>query len=77
MQVVAVSLIVAVAAAYAAWLLMPQNVRRWLIDELMVIAPSHRAWLVRLQANAENSGCSSCKERRREGENQGASIHRG
>ena len=61
MQGLTVSLIVAAAAAYAAWQLMPQSMRRWLIGRLMVIAPSRRAWLAHLEADAENSGCSSCK----------------
>ena len=61
MQGLTVSLIVAAAAAYAAWQLMPQSMRHWLIGRLMVIAPSRRAWLGRLEAKAENSGCSSCK----------------
>ena len=61
MQGLAVSLIVAAAAGYAAWQLMPQSMRRWLIGRLMVVAPSRRAWLARLEADAEDSGCSSCK----------------
>jgi hypothetical protein len=61
MQGLTVSLIVAAAAAYAAWQLMPQSMRRWLVGRLMVIAPSRRVWLARLEADAENSGCSSCK----------------
>ena len=61
MQGLIVSLIVAAAAGYAAWQLMPQSVRRWLIGRMMVVAPSRRTWLARLEAKAENSGCSSCK----------------
>ena len=61
MQGVIVFLIVAAAAGYAAWQLMPQSMRRWLIRPLMVIAPSQRARLARLEAEAQNSGCSSCK----------------
>ena len=61
MQGLIVSLIVAAAAGYAAWQLMPQSMRRWLIRPLMVIAPSQRARLARLEAEAQNSGCSSCK----------------
>ena len=45
MQGLAVSLIVAAAAGYAAWQLMPQSMRRWLIGRLMVVAPSRRARL--------------------------------
>ena len=61
MQALTVSLIVAAAAGYAAWLLMPRRMRRWLIALLMVVAPSRRALLARLEADAENSGCGSCK----------------
>jgi len=61
MQSLTVFLIVAVAAAYAAWLLMPQTLRRWLIGRLRVVVPSGHAWLARLEADAESSGCSSCK----------------
>ncbi len=61
MQALTVSLIVAAAAGYAAWLLMPRRMRRWLIGRLRVIAPSRRALLARLEADAENGGCGSCK----------------
>jgi hypothetical protein len=61
MQMLVVSIIVAVAAGYAGWLLMPQGVRRWLVGRLMVVAPSRRAWLARVASNAENGGCSSCR----------------
>ena len=45
MQIIIVSVIVAVAAGYAAWQLMPQSMRHWLIGRLMVVAPSHRGLL--------------------------------
>lgn len=61
MQAFTVSLIVAAAACYAAWQFMPRSMRRWLIGRLTVVAPPHRAWLARLEAEAESSGCSSCK----------------
>ncbi|HMA30851.1 MAG TPA: hypothetical protein VKT00_03450, partial [Casimicrobiaceae bacterium] len=61
MQMLLVSMIVAVAGGYAGWLLMPQGLRRWLIGLLMAVAPSRRAWLARLASNAENAGCSSCR----------------
>ena len=61
MQGLIVSLIVVAAACYAAWQLMRQSMRSWLIRRLTVIAPSQRARLARLEAEAENSGCSSCK----------------
>jgi hypothetical protein len=56
-----VFLIVAAAAAYAAWQLMPQGMRRWLVGRLAAIAPSRRAWLARLEAGAGDSACGSCK----------------
>ena len=61
MQGLTVALIVAAAAGYAGWLLMPQGMRRSLLRRLMVVAPSRRAWLARVEANAETGGCSSCK----------------
>ncbi|MGE5088136.1 MAG: hypothetical protein ACM3QY_03335 [Candidatus Levyibacteriota bacterium] len=61
MQVLLVFAIVAVAAAYAGWVLMPQGLRRWLAGRLILVAPSRRAWLARLASNAENAGCGSCK----------------
>lgn len=61
MQMLVVSMIVAVAAGYAGWLLMPQGMRRRLVGRLMVVAPSRRAWLARVASNAENGGCSSCR----------------
>lgn len=60
MQSLAVSLIVAGAAGYVAWLLAPQAMRRWLIGRLPVAAPSRRAWLARLEASAAKGACSSC-----------------
>ena len=60
MQIIIVSVIVAAAAGYAAWQLMPQSMRHWLIGRLMVVAPSHRAWFARLEAGADNSGCDTC-----------------
>lgn len=62
MQDLIAYVIVAAAACYAAWWLVPQSLRHWLIGRLMVVAPSRRAWLARLEAEeAENSGCSSCR----------------
>jgi len=61
MQNLAVFLIVTAAAGYAAWQLMPRVLRRWLIGRLRVVAPSRRAWLARMEADAERSGCASCK----------------
>jgi len=61
MQTAIVFLIVAAAAAYAAWQLMPQGLRRWLLDRLIVVAPRGASWLLRLRESAESSGCSSCK----------------
>ncbi|AMN47260.1 hypothetical protein ACG33_09160 [Steroidobacter denitrificans] len=61
MQHLLVSLIVAAAAGYAAWQLMPRMLRRWLIARMMILVPSCSAWLADLAVNAENSGCRSCK----------------
>jgi len=61
MQTAIVFLIVAAAAAYAAWQLMPQGLRRWLLDRLIVVAPRGASCLLRLRESAESSGCSSCK----------------
>jgi len=61
MQATIVFLIVAAAAGYAAWQLMPQRLRRWLIARGAAIAPSRSAWLVRLEATAEEGACGSCK----------------
>ena len=60
MQGLTASLIVAVAAAYAAWQVMPQSMRRRLIGRTTAIAPSRRAWLARLEANAEHGECKRC-----------------
>lgn len=61
MQHLLVFLIVAAAAGYAAWQLMPRVLRRWLIGRMMIIAPSCGAWLARRAIGAENNGCRSCK----------------
>jgi len=61
MQGMIVSFIVAAAAVYAVWHLMPQNMRRWLIGRLLVVAPSCRAWLTRLEAKTDDDGCNSCR----------------
>jgi hypothetical protein len=62
MQTLIAYFIVAMAALYAAWLFMPQALRRWLIARLITLAPaSERARLARLQADTESVGCSTCK----------------
>jgi hypothetical protein len=61
MQALAVSIIVAAAAGYAAWQFMPRRMRRWLVGRLMIVAPSLRSSLTRLAARAERGGCHSCK----------------
>ena len=62
MQTLIAYLIVAIAILYAAWLFMPQALRRWLIAHLIMLAPaSQRARLARLQSGAESVGCSTCK----------------
>jgi hypothetical protein len=61
MQAFVAYFIVAIAALYAAWLLMPQGLRRRLINRLGRIAPSKRAWLERGSADGAGTGCSTCK----------------
>lgn len=62
MQTLIAYFIVALAIVYAAWLFMPQALRRWLIARLITVAPSsQRARLARLQADTESVGCSTCK----------------
>lgn len=62
MQLAITALIVIVAAAYAAWILMPGALRRHLAGVLARIAPRRlRARLELLEAGAEIPGCSSCK----------------
>jgi hypothetical protein len=60
MQAVIVAVIVSVAAAYAAWTLMPVALRRWVLAQLRRLMPAAaHALLARL--NAEETGCNSCK----------------
>lgn len=62
MQTVIAYSIVAIALAYAAWLFMPQALRRWVIARLIqAVPPSQRARFARLQSGAESVGCSTCK----------------
>ena len=61
MQALVTYIIVAGAAGYAAWLLMPHGLRRRLIAGLTRLAPSQRAALERLESAAECGGCSTCK----------------
>ncbi len=61
MQAVIVFVIVAAAALYASWQLMPRRLRHWLIGRGAAIAPSRRAWLARVEAKAEAGACGSCK----------------
>jgi hypothetical protein len=60
MQILVVSLIVAVAACYAAWQLLPKPWLQWIIGRAMKVAPG-QAWLERLAARVEESGCAGCK----------------
>src|SRR5262249_8601313 len=60
MQILIVSLIVAVAACYAAWQLLPKPWLQWLLGRALKIAPGH-AWLQPLAARVEESGCAGCK----------------
>ena len=62
MQTLIAYFIVTLALAYAAWLFMPQSVRRWLIARFIaLVPPSQRARFARLQTGAESVGCSTCK----------------
>jgi hypothetical protein len=61
-QLAITTLIVIVAAAYAAWILMPGALRRRLAGALARMAPRRlRARLELVEAGAETPGCSSCK----------------
>lgn len=60
MQTLIVYAIVAVAAVYAAWLLMPASLRRRVLAWLRRTAPSGaQSLLARL--DAEDAGCSTCR----------------
>jgi hypothetical protein len=62
MQTVIAYSIVAIALVYAAWLFMPQALRRWVIGVLIEAVPlSQRARFARLQSGAESVGCNTCK----------------
>ena len=62
MQTVIAYSIVAIALVYAAWLFMPQVLRRWVIGRFIEVVPlAQRARLARLQAGAESVGCNTCK----------------
>jgi hypothetical protein len=53
-------LIVAAAAAYAAWVLMPRTLRRRLVVALRRVAPDGaQSWLAKM--DAAETGCSTCK----------------
>ena len=61
MQSLLVALIVACAAAYAGWQLMPQTLRRWIVRVVARALPGQSTRLARLEAAAEQGGCGSCK----------------
>jgi hypothetical protein len=62
MQVAIVYAVVAAAFVYAAWILMPGALRRWLVAAASPPAPQPlRGWLARVQASAGEAGCSTCK----------------
>lgn len=62
MQLAITALIVVLAAAYAAWILMPGTLRRRLAGLLAPMAPRRlRARLELVEAGAESAGCSTCK----------------
>jgi len=60
MQALIVYAIVAVAAVYAAWLLMPAALRRRMLAWLGRIVPAGMQPLL-ARLDAEDTGCSSCK----------------
>lgn len=75
MQALIAYSIVAIAVVYAAWLFMPQVMRRWLMARLVAIMPaSRRGWLARLQASSEQTGCSTCKGCATDGKTASSSI---
>ena len=62
MQTLIAYFVVAIAMVYAAWLFMPQALRRRLIARFISFVPSsQQARFSRLQSGAESVGCSSCK----------------
>lgn len=61
MQALIAYSIVAAAAGYAAWLLMPHALRRRIVAGLIRLAPAQSGLLRRLESNAQFGGCSSCK----------------
>ena len=61
MQTLVTYLIVACAAGYAAWLLMPHFLRRRIVAGLTRVAPGRRRLFERLERNAQSGGCRSCK----------------
>ncbi len=62
MQALIAYLIVAIALIYAAWLLMPQALRRWFVASLGAVVPaSGQKWIARLESASEETGCTTCK----------------
>lgn len=62
MQALIAYSVVAAAATYAAWILMPQQLRRWLASRLCTVVPvARRGWMARLEKAGHESGCSTCK----------------
>ncbi|HYJ17544.1 MAG TPA: hypothetical protein VEW72_00075 [Burkholderiales bacterium] len=62
MQALITYLIVATAMVYAAWLLMPQALRRRLVAYLKSVVPASRQkWIARLERASEETGCTTCK----------------
>jgi len=75
MQALIAYSIVAVASAYAAWLLMPQRQRRWIVARLGALMPaSQRGWIARLEKASGETGCSTCKGCAADGNPPAASI---
>lgn len=62
MQAFIAYLIVAAALIYAAWLLMPQVLRRWCVARLKTVVPASRGgWIARLESASGETGCTTCK----------------
>ena len=62
MQLAITALIVILAAAYAAWILMPGALRRPVAGILAPMMPRRvRAKLELVEAGADSAGCTTCK----------------
>ena len=63
LEIVVVAVIVAAAALFSAWRLMPARYRLWLIDRLVPGARNSGTWLGRLRREVQAEaldGCHAC-----------------